>query len=134
LTPDFIKRQLVFFVLTIFFSFLLFGLHWYLLSHFFENVYLIIPLWSIYVFHGITVLIIYTVCNYIFSSQKGAVLFWFVGGTMLKMILALVFLLPLFLKKPENKILEAFNFIIPYFLYLAFEIFNITYFLRKSNK
>lgn len=59
---------------------------------------------------------------------------WFMVGTLIKMVLALVFLLPLFLKKSDTKTLEALNFFIPYFLFLAFEIFSINTFLLRKEK
>jgi hypothetical protein len=52
------------------------------------------------------------------------------GATLFKMILCLVFLLPVLLNPNENATLEVFNFFIPYFLFLAFEIVNIIRFLK----
>jgi len=54
------------------------------------------------------------------------------GFTLLKMILAIVFLLPVFLSETENKQPDVFNFFIPYFLYLFFEVYSLTTFLQKK--
>jgi hypothetical protein len=47
------------------------------------------------------------------------------------MILAIMFLLPILLSDFENKQPDVFNFFIPYFLFLFFEVFALTRFLQK---
>jgi hypothetical protein len=54
------------------------------------------------------------------------------GATLFKMVLAIVFLLPVLLNTVPNAQADVFNFFIPYFLYLAFEIVNITFFLNDQ--
>lgn len=132
MNPTFIKREVNFLILLLAFSLLLFAVHWYIVFHFFSDIVLVLPLWTVYAFHFITVSIVYTIINYKFSNGNKQVFFLFMGATLLKMILTLVFLLPVLLNPNENATLEVFNFFIPYFLYLAFEIVNITFFLKDE--
>jgi len=115
----------------IIFTAILFTVHYYLLILFFQGI-LYFPLWSIYVFNTLLVLIVYSVIVY--KSEKGsrAIYQLFLGLTTLKMVLAVVFLLPLFMGKSDHTQLEIINFFIPYFLFLGFEIFSLNKFLQKS--
>jgi len=120
---NFIIRLLIF-------SILLFVIHIYLIFQFFIGD-LFFPIWSVYVFNGLLVFLVYMIMNY--QTQKGGknIFYIFLILTLLKMVLAVVFLLPLFFGKSMHTQLEIFNFFIPYFLYLAFEIISINKFLQK---
>lgn len=113
------------------FTLLLFGIHYYILLQFFEGD-LHFPLWTIYAFNAILVLIVYSIISY--KNKQGSKKMYqlFLGLTILKMVLAIVFLLPLFLGKSEHPQLEVINFFIPYFIFLGFEIFSLNKFLQKS--
>jgi hypothetical protein len=132
MNPKFLKREVNFLLLLFLFTLLLFATHWYISFHFFDEIDLILPLYTIYGFHFLTVLIVFTIVNFKFSSGKNQIFPLFMGGTIIKMILCLVFLLPVLLNPNDNAITEVFNFFIPYFLYLAFEIINITLFLKEE--
>jgi hypothetical protein len=129
---DFKKRQLSFLIQLVSISILLFGMHSYLLHHFAGAVSLFFPTWHIYGFHFVVTLLIYTFINYRFSMGQKDVFILFMGMTLSKMGLAILFLLPLILSDVENKRPDVFNFFIPYFIYLFFEIFSLTKFLQKS--
>ncbi|MEY8870670.1 MULTISPECIES: hypothetical protein [Flavobacteriaceae] len=126
------SRQLSFLVQNIIFTLVLFGLHSYLLSYFATDISFFFPVWQIYVFHFVITTLLYTVINYKYSSGKTEVFNVFMMSTFLKMILAIVFLLPLLLSDKENRQPDVFNFFIPYFLYLFFEVFSLTKFLQKT--
>lgn len=126
------KREINFLIQLIALSALLFGIHSYLNYHFAKNVVLFFPLWHIYIFHVITVVIIYTLVNFRDAIGKTEVFNTFILGMLLKVILTMVFLLPWILSKPEQKGFDLANFFIPYFLFLSFEVFTITKFLQKS--
>ena len=113
------------------FTLLLFGIHYYILLQFFEGD-LHFPLWTIYAFNAILVLIVYSIISY--KNKQGSKKMYqlFLGLTILKMVLAIVFLLPLFLGKSAHPQLEVINFFIPYFIFLGFEIFSLNKFLQKS--
>jgi hypothetical protein len=113
------------------FSLLLFFVHYYVLAQFFSGD-LYLPLWAIYCFNSVMVLLVFLILRYYSSEQPANVLKYFLLLTLLKMGLAIVFLLPVFLKKSDHTQLEIFNFFIPYFLFLIFEIMGLTKFLQKS--
>jgi len=111
-------------------SIVLFAVHYYILVQFFE-VDLSLPLWLIYAFNAILVFIIFSVIKFYSKNKDNDLLKYFLGLSLIKMILVIILLLPLFLKKSEHTQLEVFNFFIPYFLFLAFEIFSLNKFLQK---
>ncbi|MDO5969459.1 hypothetical protein Q4Q35_06535 [Flavivirga aquimarina] len=110
---------------------LLFVIHTYLSFHFAKDIILFFPLWHIYLFHIVTVIIIYTLINYRESIGKTEVFNAFILGMFLKMILVIVFLLPWILSKPDQKGYDLANFFIPYFIFLAFEVYSVTRILQK---
>lgn len=112
---------------------LLGGVHYYIFLNFFSELKLYLPIWSIYTFNGVLVLLVFLFISYKVSNGSKNVLNIFLVLTTVKMLLAIVFLLPLFLGKAENSKVEAFNFFIPYFFYLAFEIASISDFLKKQE-
>jgi len=113
------------------FSLILFGIHYYIVLQFFSGE-LYFPLWAIYSFHATSVLVVYVVLSYYADKKPNATFKLFLGLTVLKMVLAIVFLLPLFLGKSNYTQLEVFNFFIPYFLFLTLETFGLNHLLRKS--
>ena len=126
------KRQISFLLQLVAVTAILLGLHTYLLSYFAEQIEFFFPVWHIYVFHVLVTAIFYTIINYRFSSGKTSIFNLFMGLTFLKMILAILFLLPLLLSDFENKQPDVFNFFIPYFMYLFFEVYALTKFLQKA--
>jgi len=126
------KRQVTFLLQLIVATAILFGVHTYLLSYFADEIEFFFPLWHIYAFHFIVTAIFYTLINYKFSSGKTNIFNLFMSLTFLKMIFAILFLLPLLLSDFENKQPDVFNFFIPYFFYLFFEVFSLTKFLQKQ--
>jgi hypothetical protein len=125
------KETLSFIAKLIIFAIVLFGIHFYILSQFFEG-QLHFPLWTIYAFNAVLVFIVYSVLRFKASQGSNKMYQLFLGLTIAKMALAIVFLLPLFFGKSEHSQLEVINFFIPYFLFLGFEIFNLNKFLQKS--
>jgi len=113
------------------FSGVLFGVHYYILFQFFDGE-LYFPLWAIYVFNAVLVLIVFSIIRYKGQAKSDKIYQMFLGLTFAKMVLAVVFLLPIFLGKSDHAQLEVINFFIPYFLFLAFEIFSLNRFLQKS--
>ena len=126
------KRESNFLTQLIALSVLLFGIHLYLIFYFAKDVLLFFPLWHIYLFHIITVAIIYSLINYRESIGKTEVFNTFILGMLLKMILTIVFLLPWILSKPDQKGFDLANFFIPYFLFLGFEVFFVTKIIQKK--
>ena len=113
------------------FTIFLFLIHTYIIYQFFDG-QLFFPIWTIYAFNVVLVCIVYFVLNYKHKQKSESILNFFLGLTMLKMVLAIVFLLPLFFGKSDQSQLEVINFFIPYFLFLTFEIFSLNKFLQKG--
>lgn len=126
-----IKETMRFLVALVVFTGILFGIHFYILSQFFEGT-LYFPIWIIYIFNAVLVFVVFSVIRFKAQQKSDKLYQLFLGLTMLKMVLAIVFLLPLFFEKSEHTQLEVINFFIPYFLFLAFEIFSLNRFLQKS--
>lgn len=129
---EFKKRQIAFLLQLVGVSVVLFAIHSYLLYHFAKDVLFFFPIWQVYTFHVFITLLFYSVINYKFSNGQKNVFNLFMVLTFLKMILAILFLLPLLLSDFENKQPDVFNFFIPYFMYLFFEVFSLTKFLQKT--
>ena len=119
-----------YFLNTLIFAAILFGIHAYLILQFFDGE-LIIPIWSIYVFNLFLVWGVYYIIRKQAQKENKKVAYIFFALTILKMILALVFLSPLFFGKSDYTQLEIINFFIPYFLFLTAEIIGLNKFLLK---
>ena len=126
----FSKTQVEFIVQLISISLVLFGAHSYLAHYFFHTTSLFFPLWHIYLFHFFVTIILFSVLNYKYKSGQKNIFNFFMGLTLLKMILAILFLLPLLVSDFEYKQADVFNFFIPYFLFLSFEIFSVLKILK----
>ncbi|MEO1030075.1 MAG: hypothetical protein AAFX55_01660 [Bacteroidota bacterium] len=126
------KRQIAFILQLLGLTGILFAIHSYLLHHFASGMDFFFPIWQIYGFHFVITLILYSVINYRYSSGKTDIFNIFMVMTFSKMVLAILFLLPLILSDVKNKQPDVFNFFIPYFLYLFFEVFALTKFLQKQ--
>lgn len=132
MNTDFRNRQASFLFQLILISLVLFGVHQYILHYFASSFIFFFPLWHIYVFHILVAITIYTLINYRYSKGNTEIFTWFMGITLVKMILAIVFLLPLLLSDFQKKQPDVFNFFIPYFIYLFLEVFFVTKFLQKK--
>lgn len=132
MTSEFKKNQINFLIQAVLVTLALFGIHSYLIHHFGKEFLFFFPLWQLYLFQFIITTALYTLINYRYNSGKKDIFNTFMIATFLKMILAIVFLLPLLVSDFENKQPDVFNFFIPYFLFLFFEIFSLTKFLQKN--
>ena len=127
------SRQLNFLLQIVVLTIVLYGIHSYMFAYFGGDLKLFFPIWQIYVFHFAITTLLYTIINYRYSIGKTEIFNIFMGSTFVKMILAILFLLPLLLSDFESKQPDVFNFFIPYFIYLFFEVFSITKFLQKTH-
>lgn len=128
---DFKKRQYGFLIQLIILTIVLIGLHSFIIHYFFNDVNFFYPLWQIYIFHLVITAILYTLVNYKYSTGDKSIFNLFTGLTLLKMVLSVVFLLPLLLSNIEGKQPDVMNFFAPYFIYLFFEVYSLTIFLQK---
>ena len=125
------KANFNFFLKLFGFSLGLYAIHYYILIQFFTGS-LILPLWLIYSFNALLVFIVFSLIKYSANKKNKNLLNTFLILTIIKMVLILILLLPLFLNKSAHLKIEVFNFFIPYFAFLTFEIFSLNKFLQKS--
>lgn len=112
------------------FSLLLCAVHYYIYFNFYSEIDLYLPIWGIYVFNLILVLLVFAIINHKAATDDSKVYNTFLVLTIAKMALAIVFLLPIFLGKSENSTTEVINFFVAYFLFLGFEIKMLDKFLK----
>ena len=124
------KRQALFFVQLIVFTLLLFTAHSYLQYYFSDSIEQFLPLWKIYVFNFLVTAVIYIVINYKRSFGQTTIFILFISMTLFKMVLTILFLLPLFFLSSDVKKVAVFNFFIAYFFFLFFEILSLTKLLK----
>ncbi len=125
------KQFLPFLIKLVLFAGVLWGVHYYILFNFFAELTLYFPLWTIYLFLGAMVLAVYGIILYkvLKGSKNGFQIF--LSSTLIKMVLAIVFLLPVFTGKVVHMKLEIFNFFIPYLFFLGFEVFTLNKFFQN---
>jgi hypothetical protein len=126
-----LKDTLQFALKLVSFALLLAVIHYYIFNIFYAEISLYLPIWGIYLFNAMLVLAVFASINFQAAKSETKIYNAFLILTMIKMALALVFLLPLFAGKSEHARIEVFNFFIPYFLFLAFEIRILNKFMKN---
>lgn len=114
------------------FSVVLFFIQYYTIETFFKNISFFYSTWSIYVFHVVITLFSYgflLFVNKTFADKTG---FAFMGFSLIKMMAAIVFLIPLIQSDLKSQIPDVSAFFIPYFLYLFFETLFAVRLLSKQ--
>ena len=130
---EFLKTQFQVAIQSFLITLVLFFVHNTLISNFIPKALLVLPLYTIYLFHLIVTTVIIFIVSYKKSQGNDNVFNLFILFTLIKMLLVVVFLLPVFLSDVKNKNYDVFNFFIPYFAYLTFEVYSITKMLKKQN-
>jgi hypothetical protein len=133
MSSTFQSRQISFLTQGFLFAIVVLSIHSYLLYYFATKTVFFFPIWHIYLFNFVTTAMLYTIVNYKYSKDKTTVFNTFMVSTLLKMILVIVFLLPLLIKEIKDKKPDVFNFFIAYFLFLIFEVYSITKFLQNND-
>lgn len=102
------------------FSVLLFLLHFAVVNYLLkaELYYTTI---SVYSFHVLATFLIYLFLSYVHKTFSDKTGFAFMGCSLLKMLAAVLFLLPMMLSEVNNPFHDMLAFFIPYFLFLIFE-------------
>ena len=97
------------------FSLLLYLIQYFVVSALFPETYFFYPLWSVYLFMVIATYTGYT----------------FMGLGVIKMLAAVIFLIPLIRSDTENRIPDVAMFFIAYFLFLGFETYKAIQLLKR---
>lgn len=116
------KQQLLDFLkIFIPFSIILFVIQYLIINFVLVDIEFYYSTWGIYSFHILATFVIYIVLVLIHKNFRDNTGFAFMGGSLLKMLAAVLFLLPMMVKNEEYRFINLLSFFIPYFLYLIFE-------------
>jgi len=113
------------------FSIILFFLHLLIIKYFFNTYSFFYSIYAIYLFQIITTSIVCLAIIYVnkkFSEKTG---FVFMALSILKMLAAVIFLVPLIQIYKDQKLPDIIAFFIPYFFFLFFELTFIIKFLNR---
>lgn len=105
------------------FSVILFVAQFFISEKLFTDTIFFYQTWSIYAFHIIATILVYVFLLFVnknFSDKTG---FAFLATSVIKMMAAVVFLIPLIQSDVKDPIIDVAAFFIPYFLFLFFETF-----------
>lgn len=105
------------------FTLLLFMIQYLVVAYLLQQVDFYYPTFAIYLFHFLATLVIYLGLLLVYKYFKDYTGFGFMAGSFLKMVAAIVFLLPMLLNYTGNAFANLMAFFIPYFLFLIFETF-----------
>jgi len=105
------------------FSVFTFSFHWVIDNQF--SVLTYYSILSIYTFHVVSALAVAGIVTLVLKNFKDYAGFAFMGTSLLKMLAAILFLLPGFLSDNKPSLINILNFFIPYFLFLIFEAVQV---------
>lgn len=110
-----------FLIVLIPFTLILFAIQNYVIGSLSTTQTFFLSTWSIYTFHFCATLLIYLFVLFVQKTFPDKAGFAFMACSLLKMMAAIVFLLPLILNKEQAAQNDVFAFFIPYFLFLIIE-------------
>ena len=116
------------------FSLILFFIHFLVIENFSNSDSFFYSIYAIYLFQIITTALVCFVIIYVnekFADKTG---FAFMALSILKMLAAIIFLVPLIQIDKEQKLPDIIAFFIPYFFFLFFELTFIIKFLNRIEK
>lgn len=111
------------YVVILLFSLVVFLIHWGIDSIF--SIVTYYSIYSIYTFHVISTLAVAGIIQFVHSQSKNHSGYAFMGTSLLKMLAAILFLLPGFLSEDKPSFANIMNFFVPYFLFLIFEAIQV---------
>ncbi len=118
------KQQLLHFAYRLLpFTIILYLIQYLITAFLLEGVDLYYPVYAIYLFHFLATLIIYFILILVYNNFQDKTGFAFMGASLLKMLAAVLFLLPMLLSNSANPFANLLSFFIPYFMFLVFETF-----------
>lgn len=114
-------------------SVVLYSLQSWLLANFFDSFTFYYAIWKIYIFHFLVTFVILCALFVVSKKTPEYIGFAFLGFILLKMVAAIVFLIPLIKLENASKIPDFISFFIPYFIYLLLEILLTLKLLRQAT-
>jgi len=109
-------------------------IHFFIVLNFLKNYSFFYSIYSIYLFHSITTAIVCFVLIYMSKNLIDKIGFAFMSLSILKMLAAILFLIPLIRVEKDQKLLDIIAFFIPYFAFLFFELIFIIKLLNGFKK
>lgn len=113
------------------FALVLFGLHLVIDALF--SIVTYYTLSSIYLFHILSALAVAITIKWVRKNFKDHAGFAFMGTSLVKMLAAILFLLPGFLSEVKPNFTNILNFFVPYFLFLAFEAIQMIKLINQGE-
>jgi hypothetical protein len=113
------------------FSIVLFAAQYFVMQSLTPKLNFFYPAWGIYLFNITATFLVYLLLIFVnknFSTYTG---FTFLGTSFLRMMAAVVFLIPFIKSNLKDPIIDLGAFFIPYFLFLLFEVY---FTIRLINK
>jgi hypothetical protein len=121
-----------FFASLVLFSAVVCGLH-YVIDRFLGDAHsLHFEIWQIYLFLALITWAGYLFILFIHRRDPTKTGFTFIGVGFLKMLASVAFLYPLIAAAPDTIMTDVLTFFVPYFLFLAFELYFVTRLLSKK--
>ena len=114
------------------FSIVLFLAQYFIVETIFAGIPFFYSTWSIYVFHIIITMLSYLFLLFVNKTFADKTGFAFMGISLVKMMAAVVFLIPMIQSDTIDRIPDVAIFFIPYFLYLFFETIFAIRLINKS--
>jgi len=111
----------------------LFAIHYLIINKLLNEYFFYYPAYTIYLFLIVVTSIIIVAILAIHNNYKDKTGFAFLSFSILKMLLAVIFLIPLITSDLINKVPDILSFFIPYFLFLTLETVYILYLINGSN-
>ena len=118
------KQQLLKFLTRLIpFTTILFLIQFFLTRFLLNSEAMFYPVYAIYLFHFFSTFLIYWMLLFINNNFQDKTGFAFMGASLLKMMAAVIFLLPVLINNTGYAFTNILSFFIPYFLFLVFETF-----------
>ncbi|KFF17986.1 hypothetical protein [Flavobacterium hydatis] len=114
------------------FTIVLFVTQYFVMQSLSEKLVFFYSVWSIYIFNILATFLVYLFLIFVnknFSTYTG---FAFLGASFFRMMLAIIFLIPLIKAHVKDPIIDLGAFFIPYFLFLIFETYSTVRLINKS--
>ncbi|MEO1010625.1 MAG: hypothetical protein AAFX53_04920 [Bacteroidota bacterium] len=89
-------------------------------------------LWQMYLFLFLITLFGYFSLLFVHKGDSSKTGYAFMGIGFLKMLAAILFLYPMISSGKDSMLFQVFSFFIPYFLFIAFEIYFVLRLLAKG--
>lgn len=105
------------------FTTILFLIQFFITRFMIDGDVLFYPVYAIYLFHFIATFLIFLMLLFVYNNFQDKTGFAFMGASLIKMMAAVIFLLPVLLNNSGHAFTNLLSFFIPYFLFLIFETY-----------